>query len=222
MWYRSTLLIHLFMSWVYTECYRRQWRQRQKSNTGRSVGNPQAIRKDGWRTKSDAAQGVTLLQKWGIHRGVCVFPPGRDPCCELGQEIFLPDNDLNILMTQIPNIWVKHSPKADLGAREWRKFLKAHRPNHLLLGRSTLLTSSPLWIHRRNHDNSYAMAWKSGLQRISVSFDNDASLTKGLLMTSHIHVSGGECVQGFLRPGGCKCSLETDIPGMDTSHTCWQ
>lgn len=196
MWYPSTLLIYLFTSWVYTECYRRQRRQRQKSDLGRSVGNPQAIRKDGCSTKSDAAQGVTLLQKWGIHWGMWLLPPGKDPCCELGQEIFLPNDDLNILMAQIPSIWIKHSPKGDLGAREWRKFLKAHLPDHLLLGCSTLLTSSPLWIHRRNHGNSCAMAWKPGLQRISISFDNDVSLTKELLMTSYICLRWSVCT-GF-------------------------
>lgn len=45
--------------------------QRQKSNPGRSVGNPQAIRKDGCRTKSDAAQGVPLLQKYGESTEAC-------------------------------------------------------------------------------------------------------------------------------------------------------
>lgn len=221
MWYPFTLLIYLFTSWVYTESYRRQQRQRQKSDLGRSVGNPQAIRKDGCSTKSDAAQGVTLLQKWGIHqgvwlvppgkdpccelgllqkwgihRGVWLLPPGRDPCCELGQEIFLPDDDLNILMAQIPSIWINYSPKGDLGAREWRKFLKAHHPDHLLLGCSTVFTSSPLWIHRRNYGNSCAMAWKPGLLRISVSFDNDVSLTKELLMTSYICLRWSVCT-GF-------------------------
>lgn len=67
------------------------------------MGDSQAIKKDGYNTKPDTAKGVTLLQKWGNTLRQVVASTWH-PCCELGQGIFLPKDDLNILMAQVQSI----------------------------------------------------------------------------------------------------------------------
>lgn len=168
-------------------------------------------------------ESQTLPEEWHcyrngeIHWNKWLLPPGRDPGCELRQEIFLPKDALNILMAQVPSILIKYNPKVYTWSGSY-KVEEVHQntpssQGFAGLSRTIFIWGSPLYLHLLHYkfieETSYDMVWKSGLKRIFVSFDNGVSLTKELFMTSY--VSDGQWGQGFLGPGGCKCNPVTEL-----------